>query len=132
VLLCIPNTVDNPDYEVIISLLIFVTLGLLVISSFSVTVEVACIMLLSLLLQLHFRDVTLTAARITDMLSRMTHAGSHFMQRIWHSQDLALAPDEKGQKARKGQIVLDHTYSTVSSRPRGRCVQSLVQIGSEM
>ena len=44
-LLFIPNIVDYGTYEVIICLLIFVTLGLLIISSFSVTVEVACIML---------------------------------------------------------------------------------------
>jgi len=38
------------------------------------------------LLQRHFRDVTLTAARITDItLSRMTCAGSHFVPRIRHS-----------------------------------------------
>jgi len=34
----------------------------------------------------HFRNVTLTAARITDVtLSRMTCAGSHFVPRIRHS-----------------------------------------------
>jgi hypothetical protein len=38
------------------------------------------------LLQRHFRDVTLTPARITDTtLSRMTRAGSHFVPRIRHS-----------------------------------------------
>jgi hypothetical protein len=45
VLLFISNIVDNSAYETITSLLIFVTLGLAVISSFSVTAEVACIML---------------------------------------------------------------------------------------
>jgi len=46
--------------------------------------------------------------------------------------DSALVPDEEGKKGRKGQTFSDHTYPTVSSRPRGRCVQSLVEIGSEM
>jgi len=80
------------------------------------------------LLQRHFRDVTLTPVRITDItLSRMTCAGSHSLPRIRYP-----LPDEEGQKGRKGQIFSDHAYSTVSSRPRGRCVQSLVQIGLEM
>jgi hypothetical protein len=38
----------------------------------------------------------------------------------FRAEDSALAPDEKDQ------TFLDHTYPTVSSRPRGRCVQSLV------
>jgi hypothetical protein len=37
--------------------------------------------------------------------------------------------DEIGQKCQKLWV---HTYPTVSSRLRGRCVQSLIQIGSEM
>ena len=49
----------------------------------------------------------------------------------FRAEDSALVPDE-GQKGKKGQTFLDHTYPRVSSRPRGRCVQSLVQIGSEM
>jgi len=44
-------------------------------------------------------------------------------------QDSALAPDRRG---RKDQILWVHTHPTVSSRPRGRCVQSMVQIGLEM
>ena len=44
----------------------------------------------------------------------------------------APAPDKIGQKGGKGEILWAHTYPTVSSRPRGRCVQSLVPIGSEM
>jgi len=39
---------------------------------------------------------------------------------------------KKGPKGRRGQEFRAHTYPTVSSRPRGRGVQSLVQIGSEM
>jgi len=50
----------------------------------------------------------------------------------FRAEDSAPAPYEEGQKGRKGQTFSDHTYPTVSSRPRGRCVQSLVQIGSEM
>jgi hypothetical protein len=37
--------------------------------------------------------------------------------------------DEKGQK---GKPLWVHTHPRVSYKPRGRCVQSLVQIGSEM
>jgi len=48
------------------------------------------------------------------------------------AEDSAPAPDEEDEKGRKGQTFSDHTYPTVSSRPRGRCVQSLIQIGSEM
>jgi hypothetical protein len=39
---------------------------------------------------------------------------------------------EKDEKGVRGQKLWVHTNPTVSSRPRGRCVQSLVQIGSEM
>ena len=48
----------------------------------------------------------------------------------FRAEDSAPAPYEEGQKGRKGQTCSDHTYRTVSSRPRG--VQSLVQIGAEM
>jgi len=44
----------------------------------------------------------------------------------------APAPDKIGQKGGKGEILWAHTYPMVSSRPQGRCVQSLVPIGSEM
>jgi hypothetical protein len=49
----------------------------------------------------------------------------------FRAEDSAPAPDE-GHKDGIGQTFSDHTYATVSSRPRGRCVLSLVQIGSEM
>jgi hypothetical protein len=39
---------------------------------------------------------------------------------------------ENYKKGQKDQKVWVHTYLTVSSRPGGSCVQSLVQIGSEM
>ena len=44
----------------------------------------------------------------------------------------ASAPDKIGRKGGKGEVLWVHTYPTVSSRPRGRCVQSLVPISSEM
>jgi hypothetical protein len=43
----------------------------------------------------------------------------------------ARSPENNG-KGKKGQTLWVHIYTTVSSRPRGRRVQSLVQIGSEM
>jgi hypothetical protein len=43
-----------------------------------------------------------------------------------------MAAEEKGQKVRKGQTFLDHTYSKDSSRRRGKCVQRLFKIGYEM
>jgi len=79
------------------------------------------------LLQRHFRDVTLTPARITHItLSRKSWAGSHVVPRILHSLPT------KVRKVAKGQVFSDHTYPTVSSRRRERCVQSLVLMGSEM
>jgi len=79
-------------------------------------------------LQRHFRDVTLTPARITDItLSRMTRAGSHFVPRIRHT-----LPTRKVKKVEKVKHLW--TIHTLRSLPDqgGRCVQSLVQIGSEM
>jgi len=54
-------------------------------------------------------------------------AGSHLVPMIlqWPSEK----KDPKGQRGQEFQV---HTYPTVSSRPRGRRVQSLVQIDSEM
>jgi hypothetical protein len=54
-------------------------------------------------------------------------ASSHVVPRILHS-----LPTKKVKKVEKGQTFSDHIYPTVSSRWRRRCVQSLVQIGSEM
>jgi len=51
-------------------------------------------------------------------------AGSHLVLRILHWL--------LTEKFKKGQILWVHTYPMTSSRPRGRCVQSLVQIGLEM
>jgi len=50
----------------------------------------------------------------------------------FRAEDSAPAPDEESQKGRKRRTFSDHTYPTVSSRPRGRCMQSLVEIGSRM
>ena len=79
------------------------------------------------LLQRHFRDVTLTPARITDItLSRMTHAGSHFVPRIRHPLPTVVKRVKK----------VEHFRTIYTLRPlpdQGeRCVQSLVEIGSEM
>jgi hypothetical protein len=54
-------------------------------------------------------------------------AGSHVVLRTLHS-----LPTKNVKKVEKCQTFSDHTYPTVSSRRRERCVQSLVQIGSEM
>jgi len=81
-----------------------------------------------LFLQRHFRDVAQTPARITDIkLSRMICAGSHPLS--WNRHRLA---KKKDKKSLKGQEIWVHTYPTVCSRPRGRCLKSLVYIGSEM
>jgi len=53
--------------------------------------------------------------------------GSHLLS--WNRHALST---KKGKKVEKGQTFWVHTYPMVSSRPRGRYVQSLVQIGSEM
>jgi len=50
----------------------------------------------------------------------------------FRAEDSATAPEEEGKKGIKSQTFSDHTYPTVSSRPKGRSVESLVQIGSEM
>jgi hypothetical protein len=56
---------------------------------------------------------------------------------VWRWQpstvhESAPAPDQIGRRGGKGEMLWAHTYPTVSSRPRGRRVQSLVPIGSEM
>jgi len=60
-------------------------------------------------------------------MAEVSCAGSHFVPRILYS-----LPTKKVKKVEKGQTFSDHIYTMVSSRRRGRCVQSLVQIGSEM
>ena len=102
------------------------------------------------------RDVTLTPARIVDItLSRMTLGKCRLLQRdvtltsaritditLWRkcvAPAAMLCPGfctpslrRRSKKVEKCQTFSDHTYPRVSSRRRGRCVQSLVQIGSEM
>ena len=56
---------------------------------------------------------------------------------VWRRQpstahESAPAPDKIDQKGGKGEILWAHTCPMVSSGPRGRCMQSLVPIGSEM
>ena len=59
-------------------------------------------------------------------MAEVSCAGSHVVPRILHS-----LPTKKVEKVEKGQTFSGHT-STVSSRRRGRCVQSLVQVGLEI
>jgi hypothetical protein len=54
-------------------------------------------------------------------------AGSHLVPRMLH-----WLLTERAEKVEKGQILWVYTYPTTSSRRRGRHVQSLVEIGSEM
>jgi uncharacterized protein YjbI with pentapeptide repeats len=80
------------------------------------------------LLKIRFRDVILRTARITYItLWGVSWAGRHFVLRILHS-----FLKKKVNKVEKGQTFSNHTDPTVSSRRMGRCVLSLVQIGSEM
>jgi hypothetical protein len=62
-----------------------------------------------------------------NAVAQVSYASSHVVPRVLYS-----IPTKKVKKVVKGQTFSDHTYAAVSSRPRGRCVQSLVQIGSEM
>jgi len=79
-------------------------------------------------LQLHFLDVAQTPARITDItLSRITLALATIF-----CPGIGTRLRQKDQKGRKGQEIWVHIYPTVSSRPMGRCLQSMVQISSEI
>ena len=60
-------------------------------------------------------------------VAEVSCAGSHVAPRIQYS-----LPMKKVKKVEKGQKFSDHTYPTVSSKRRGRCVESVVQTGSEM
>ena len=74
-------------------------------------------------------DVTRTCVGIHGYKGIMKngHTGSHFVPMI-----LQWPLKKEGQKGRIRQEFRVHTYPTTSSRPRGRRVRSLVQIGSEM
>jgi len=67
--------------------------------------------------------------RITNITQQR---GSVAPAAIYCARIGTLAPDKIGRKCWKVEILLVHTYPTTSPRPRGRCVQSLVHIGSEM
>jgi hypothetical protein len=56
-----------------------------------------------------------------NAVAEVSWVGSHVVPRILHS-----LPTKKVKKVEKAQTFSDHTYPTVSSRRRGRCVQSLV------
>jgi hypothetical protein len=62
-----------------------------------------------------------------NAVAEESSAGGHFVPIIPHSLST-----KKVRKLEEGQTFSDHTYPTVSSRQWGRCVQSLVEIGSEM
>jgi hypothetical protein len=73
------------------------------------------------LLERDVRDVTRPRSGMTDITRQQPCSA-------WH---LAHAREKEGEKGRKDQEFPVHIYPTFSSRPRGRCVQRLVQIGSE-
>jgi len=76
----------------------------------------------------HVRDVTPT--RAASRIERSS--GGDWLRQPSSAHQQALAPDKIRRKGGKVEILWVHTYRTTSSRPRGRRVQSLVQIGSEM
>jgi len=86
----------------------------------------------------HFSAFSMHYALCTSRPWRHTNTGYNAVAGgVWRRQppsahDSALAPDKIGRKGGKVEILWVHTYPTTSSRPRGRRVQSLVQIGSEM
>ena len=63
-------------------------------------------------------------ANVVCYITNDSWAGSHVVPRILHW----LLTEE----VEKAPILWVHTYPTVSSRSRGRCVRNLVPIGSEM
>jgi hypothetical protein len=85
----------------------------------------------------HTHSVYFSAFSLCDVTPACPH---HDIKQKWCSvapaaiycAPSAPAPDKIGRKGGKGEILWAHTYPTVSSRPRGRRVQSLVPIGSEM
>jgi hypothetical protein len=79
------------------------------------------------------QDTSTKNAKVSSATSRIyavaddSWADSHLVSRI-----LNWLLTEEVEKFEKGQILWVHTYPTTSSRPRGRRVQNLVEIGSEM
>ena len=76
------------------------------------------------------RNPPCVIARAASRISRSS--GVVWRRQPSISQESAPAPNKIGRKGGKGEILWAHTCATVSSRPRERCVQSLVSIGSEM
>ena len=76
------------------------------------------------------RNPPCVIARAASRISRSS--GVVWRRQPSTAQKSAPAPDKIVRKGGKGEILWAHTYPTVSSRPRGRCVQSLVPISSEM
>ena len=79
----------------------------------------------------------LRAVHVTSVMSHNTGYNAVAGGGLWRRQpssahELALVPNKTRTKGGKVEILWVHTYPTTSSRPRGRRVQSLVQIGSEM
>jgi hypothetical protein len=71
-----------------------------------------------------------TPARVASRILRST--GALWGRQSCTAHESVPALDTIGRRGGKGEILWAHTYPTVSSRPRGRCLQSLVPIGSEM
>jgi hypothetical protein len=74
------------------------------------------------LLECHACDVTRTRSGIMDIMRQQPSSAQH----------RAHAHEKEGEKGRRGKKFWVHTYPTVSSRPRGWCMQSLVEISSEI
>ena len=74
------------------------------------------------------RDVTPAHAASRRYRSK----GAVWRRRPGTAEEWAHAPDKIGRNGGKGEILWAHIYPTASSRRRGRRVQSLVPIDSEM
>ena len=84
-----------------------------------------------------FCEITTVNVTPVTSLQYAPHHGYDTAAGDWRQQPStahgsALASDKIGRKNWKVEILWVHTYHTTSSRQRGRCVQSFVQIGSEM
>ena len=85
----------------------------------------------------HFSAFSVHYAQCTSRPWRHTSTGYNAAAGDWRRQsssahESALVPNKTCRKAGKFEILWVHTYPTTSSRPRGRRVQSLVKVGSEM
>jgi hypothetical protein len=74
-----------------------------------------------------WRNTNILKNHGNNAVAEVSCAGSHVAPRIQYS--LAM---KKVKKLEKSQTFSDHTYPTVSTIRRGRCVESVVQIVSEM